>query len=91
MPLIIAEAIIVAAERMGSFMGVPSISARSISIDTVDASDIVINVRSPAECLLLDLSHPIIAERTSEIAILKITDHVPSCDDQSPRSFAILS
>ena len=58
-------------------------------ITSQQARDIVMNVLSPAECLLLDLSQPIMADKTSEITILNTTDQSPSSDDHPPSISAI--
>ena len=62
-PLSIATPITVAAERTGSVTPAFSIRNKSSSAAIAEAKETRINVRSPAECLLLARSQPITAAR----------------------------
>ena len=56
---------------------------------SVDARDTRIKVLSPAECRLLDLSHPITDENIIERAIRKRMEPVVSPSDHGPKSCAM--
>ena len=73
-PLIIAIEITEAAEITGKPCSVFAKMQRSIIAATDDASEIIIKVLSPAECLLLERSQPINAERATTRQILKTTE-----------------
>ena len=64
-------------------------SATSAAV--VDAIDIMMKVRSPAECLLLARSVPIIADSMSERKILKKIEAVFKLDDHWPSTVEIIS
>ena len=62
------------ADKIGNLIPVLFIKNKSIIIAIEEANDTSINVLSPAECLLLALSQPIIEESKTATEILKATD-----------------
>lgn len=61
---------IVAIDKNANFSIEFSIKYKSTNIDIVEASDTNINVLSPAECLFIERSQPIIADKMIDIIIL---------------------
>ena len=62
------------ADKTGKLIFVLCIKNKSIIMAIVEVNDTSINVLSPAECLLLALSQPIIEESETATAIRKATD-----------------
>ena len=62
------------ADKTGKLIFVFCIKNKSIIMAIVEVNDTSINVLSPAECLLLALSQPIIEESETATAIRKATD-----------------
>ena len=86
--LIIAMAIIVAAEHIIVEVRLV-VSDISTIIAIVEATITIMKVLSPAACLLLDLSQPIIAESINAKAIFKIILHIFISLDQDPNNLLI--
>ncbi len=76
-------------ERSGKPVFQSSIKTKSSNALEVDVKEIRIKVRSPAECLLLDLSQPKAKDKTKDKHSLKIIERVLTPHDQEPRMFAI--
>ena len=80
-----AAAITVAQEITGSLDENVLIRYTSSIIDTVEANETRTNVLSPAECRLLDRSHPITDASSTIIPMRRSTEPVFSVCDHSPR------
>ena len=81
-------AIIVAAEHIIVEVRLV-VSDISTIIAIVEATITIMKVLSPAACLLLDLSQPIIAESINAKAIIKIILHIFISLDQDPNNLLI--
>ncbi len=74
LPLIIATDTREAAEMIAKPSSLMSMMDRSIIDETAEAIETRMNVRSPAECLLLERSQPTIAARRAASEIRKRTE-----------------